>query len=56
MTLIYISPTISATIIVTDIVRPTALVISTVVGLIKQYIIGCVRPSSGTKRVGGVWV
>ena len=54
--LIYISPAIYTAIRVANIIKPTALVISTIVGLIRQHIIGCIRLSNSIKRAGGIQV
>jgi hypothetical protein len=54
MILIYISPAIYTAIRVIDIVKATALVISTIVGLIRQYIVGYIRLSNSAERARGV--
>ena len=54
MTLIYISPAIYAAVRVADIVRPTALVVYTVISLIRRHVIGYVRLRNSARRVGGV--
>ena len=54
MIFVCINPAIYAIIRVANIIRPTALVISTMVGLIRRHIIGCIRLSNSTGKAGGV--
>ena len=54
ITLIYISPAIYTTIRVINIIKPTALIINTIVSLIKQYIIKCIKLSNNIKKAKGV--